>query len=468
MQIGSFMGGLSQGFNTGNQMRDAWEKRQNAQYVKDQIAAAQKAAAQDAGTVTEPEKIDYRVAGLGSYADELDAKKAADDENVINEMRAEGTVAPTMTPDPRNAGLDKIKDVVGVPAPRPNQVDMAVPRTAPAGMASASVQPPLATVEKRVTPGQTYSLGKTDWQDVFYKQHVPEITARLMQQGRFDEATAYENLATSREGKVYGKDFMEAITRTEAGDYKGAVPAIQRIFNRDVPNGQRALVIPAGDKFRVRLIDEKTRAVVSENEFSPEQLAKLGVKHLQTPEGWMKYRIESAAAEKKRQEDLAEKTADRENKLEVARISAGARSRDLQKLQGPDGKDHLYERDPNTGKYSIDHGLASSANNEMMSAILAQSTLQSRALAQEAAERQRVADETKRVKPYNDVRNVLLGVERVPKIDPVTKQAIPGRFSYLRNGSQVVGDAEEEIGKAVAAHIQLHGYSPWPSERSKQ
>jgi len=110
----------------------------------------------------------------------------------------------------------------------------------------------------------------------------PQITGAYLRQGKVAEAKAWRDFAESEQGRVYADDFAHAQRLVAGGAYDDAMPVLQRIYNRDLPDGSNAkLTNLGGGRWNLDVIDERTGQVTGTKVMGAADLAKSAVNMLQ-------------------------------------------------------------------------------------------------------------------------------------------------------------------------------------------
>lgn len=92
----------------------------------------------------------------------------------------------------------------------------------------------------------------------------PRVTDAFLRQGKVAEARAWKDFAESEKGRVYADDFAKAQRLVTAGAYEDALPVLQGIYNRDLPDGRSARLTSAGDgRWQADIVDQSGNVVNS-------------------------------------------------------------------------------------------------------------------------------------------------------------------------------------------------------------
>lgn len=137
--------------------------------------------------------------------------------------------------------------------------------TAPRNM---SVEPPPAT--EVAAPKEGYTTGeiatpKLSAADIFHKKYAPSVTAKMIEQGKYKEATAFDEWSRSAKGAAYGDAWIKASMMEHSGDVQGGVSAMVDLYNKQLPDGQYAVVEQGENgELAIRVRNEKTHALIGQ------------------------------------------------------------------------------------------------------------------------------------------------------------------------------------------------------------
>ncbi|MCX7168733.1 MAG: hypothetical protein NTY41_00180 [Proteobacteria bacterium] len=110
----------------------------------------------------------------------------------------------------------------------------------------------------------------------------PQIADTLLRQGNVAGAKMWRDFAESEQGRVYADDFAKAQRLVTAGSYDDAMPILQRIHDRDLPNGRNAkLTNLGGGQWQADVVDQRTGQVLGSKVMGAADLAKSAVNALQ-------------------------------------------------------------------------------------------------------------------------------------------------------------------------------------------
>lgn len=101
-----------------------------------------------------------------------------------------------------------------------------------------------------------------DFLPQYLERIAPRVQAEYLRQGKVAEAKAFQDLLDSQEGKVYTKNWTNAVRKIEMGDLDGAVPDLAKLYT-SYPDGRRAQAKKLdGGKYQIDMIDEATGETV--------------------------------------------------------------------------------------------------------------------------------------------------------------------------------------------------------------
>jgi hypothetical protein len=142
----------------------------------------------------------------------------------------------------------------------------------------------------------------------------PRVMDAYLRQGKVAEAKTWRDFSESEAGRVYAEDFAKAQRLVTAGDYDNALPILQRIHERDLPDGQVAKLTNLGNgTWRTDVVDQSSGEVVNSKVLGAADLAKAAVNAL-SPVKLVEF---MAQQEGKRVHEAA--TLDRQMRLEELR-----------------------------------------------------------------------------------------------------------------------------------------------------
>lgn len=232
-------------------------------------AAAQAEADASGGTQYTLDKgMDDKAMPDYSAKDKADIDMIAGQENDIRAMQGEtiaqpAVAAPAGLGDPGFTALTARRTESVVPGTSVNAMS-AVPApgtTAPPGLEQA---PTAAAPEEGYTRGEI-TKPQLNASDIYQRKYAPKVVERLMAQGNDVRAKEYETWSRSKTGAAYGESWLKAVGMEQAGDYNGAMSAVQDIYNKQLPNGKYATAVPGKDgQYTVEVRDEKTNKLLQQ------------------------------------------------------------------------------------------------------------------------------------------------------------------------------------------------------------
>lgn len=90
----------------------------------------------------------------------------------------------------------------------------------------------------------------------YLERIAPRVQAEYIRQGRIGDAKAFQDLMDSQDGKVYTRNWTNAVRKIEMGDLDGAVPDLTKLYT-SYPDGRRAQATKLeGGKYQIDMIDE--------------------------------------------------------------------------------------------------------------------------------------------------------------------------------------------------------------------
>ena len=102
-----------------------------------------------------------------------------------------------------------------------------------------------------------------DFLPQYLERIAPRVQAEYLRQGKVVEAKAFQDLMDSQEGKVYTKNWTNAVRKIEMGDLDGAVPDLAKIYT-SYPDGRRAQATKLdGGRYQIDMVDEATGKTVN-------------------------------------------------------------------------------------------------------------------------------------------------------------------------------------------------------------
>lgn len=97
----------------------------------------------------------------------------------------------------------------------------------------------------------------------YLERIAPRVQAEYIRQGRIGDAKAFQDLMDSQDGKVYTRNWTNAVRKIEMGDLDGAVPDLAKLYT-SYPDGRRAQATKLeGGKYQIDMIDEATGKTVN-------------------------------------------------------------------------------------------------------------------------------------------------------------------------------------------------------------
>lgn len=97
----------------------------------------------------------------------------------------------------------------------------------------------------------------------YLERIAPRVQAEYIRQGRIGDAKAFQDLMDSQDGKVYTRNWTNAVRKIEMGDLDGAVPDLTKLYT-SYPDGRRAQATKLeGGKYQIDMIDEATGKTVN-------------------------------------------------------------------------------------------------------------------------------------------------------------------------------------------------------------
>jgi hypothetical protein len=209
-------------------------------------------------------------------------------------------------------------------------VALAVPAAGTTAPAAQAAPAPAAEAD----PYRRVDKPKLDAADIYRKKYAPRVTAKLMEQGKEDEAAKFEAWTQSQAGTAYGKSWMEAAMRVGQGDAVGAMPLLEDLYNKQMPDGQYAKLVPGeGGKYTVEVYDEKSNKKVGQHTGDVQEIAQLGVAML-SPEARYAQEVATAARATAKREGLEKEDRDhlRALELEAAKASKPPTPMEIERL----------------------------------------------------------------------------------------------------------------------------------------
>jgi len=163
------------------------------------------------------------------------------------------------------------------------------------------------------SPGKRNGAGLDD----YLKRVAPRVVQTLVQQGKLEQVKHFSDFVRTEQGQAYTETWAGAMRATAAGDFTGALPQIERLYNAGVPDGRSAKITALdGDRYRVDVVDDATGQVVSSKEDAAGNLARLGVTALAPEKMATWFATRQADLEK---ETIQNRRLDRQAELQGAR-----------------------------------------------------------------------------------------------------------------------------------------------------
>lgn len=249
-KLGSFLTGFQQGANIGGTIRDAMDRNQ-----VNQIAQTE---AEDAGT-------GVKVTGGGEVAtmDPTTAKMMADQEQYIRAFN--GDTAPVQAKPMTNFGGDLIQtdvpmDAAGVERVRTDKMMQTARKLGNYGLAGEIAKSRqdamrLADVEQQDANQREIAkllrpplvAGGVEPTDTYMTRIAPRVVQTYLNQGAPEKAMAFQNFVDSTEGRGYLRAYGKAMKAYAVGDFTGAIPHLENLYNNAYPDGHRTRITPLQD-----------------------------------------------------------------------------------------------------------------------------------------------------------------------------------------------------------------------------
>lgn len=332
--VASGLDAFAKAFDMTKGVMDAYDRKQVADTVKDGMSKSTAEAAASGGTdYTLDRAADDTATPDYSYKDKAARDSNAAEMNAAASMQAEIDAEKTGA-----AGLQSQATVAPAPAnPAPSaQPGLQTQATAPSGP---------------MTPAQFYAQGEIakpqlNAMDIFHKKYAPGVAAKLMEQGKVEEAAKFEDWTRSQQGKAYGREWLEGMRKVNSGDLHGGIMAAQDLYNKQLPDGQYAVAVPGKDgDYTIEVRDEKTNKLLGARNGRAQDIAAQAYGML-SPEQVYKLAVEAPVAEAKQIEKeerdvvgkirVAQATPDKESLTELEkqmrlrdRLPAGSKDRAL-------------------------------------------------------------------------------------------------------------------------------------------
>jgi hypothetical protein len=110
---------------------------------------------------------------------------------------------------------------------------------------------------------------------------APDVAFEYIKSGDVTKAKAFMDFADSMDGKEYARRFAKAHHLTTIGDYEGAAPLFEELYNARFPDGREVKLNNLGNgQYRADFIDQKTGGIVDSKELPVSQLARDAVSAL--------------------------------------------------------------------------------------------------------------------------------------------------------------------------------------------
>lgn len=170
--------------------------------------------------------------------------------------------------------------------------------------------------------------------DIFHKKYAPNVSAKLIEQGKPEEAKRFDEWSKSAKGAAYGEAWSKAMT-IPAKDGQGRINALVDLYNKQLPDGQYAQAKQGEDgQFTVEVRNDKTHAVVGRHTASEDEIYQLGAGMLSPAAQYQRLiqlgDAKTAAAEANARDDRKDARDDKkyENQLKIQEMrddAAGVR-----------------------------------------------------------------------------------------------------------------------------------------------
>lgn len=303
-------------------IRDALSGTDNGNAALAMAASPTDLADVTGGTV--PRSADIQAmqrVGTNFFSDPAAAKNAAEMENFATGADEPGSEAAKV--EPTRAYNVASRGIFNNAA---DAIDAQQSTQADAGLASAQ-----RGASKPVTEFSQY-----------LERVAPRVMSKLVAQGKLDQAKHFSDFVRTERGQSYTDTWAGAMRSTVNGDFAGALPKIEKLYNASVPDGRTAKISALdGDRYRVDFIDDKTGAVVSSREDSAGNLSHLGVTALSPEKAATWFATRDAELER---ETIANRRLDRQAEINAARDTEREDRRDERLGQRLDANAAALER----------------------------------------------------------------------------------------------------------------------------
>ena len=321
--------------NVGRGLSDiagAVEKRRDRKVLKDAMASAKRDAEAGSGILhtidkggDDPDRADY------ASKNQADIDMIADQEDFINEApvreqtRTAAGAETFAAPDLRPRGTPLPPTGAGEEATAAGALEAQM--GAQAGLASVAPPKP-AVAEAAPKPAYTresVERPQLNTMDIFHKKYAPQVITKMMENGDVEKAQAFEAWSRSAKGAAYGDAWMKAAVAQNAGDTRGALAGVQELYNKQLPDGQYAVIKPGeGDNYTVQIRDEKTNKVVGQHTGKGADIAGMGLGMLTPDKAYTQlYGAQVAATNKA--DALAKEGRDQAGRERIAEINNQAK-----------------------------------------------------------------------------------------------------------------------------------------------
>lgn len=160
------------------------------------------------------------------------------------------------------------------------------------------------------TASAAHVLPKKSYLDVV----SPRVQEAYLRQGKVAEAKAWRDFSDSENGRAYANDFSRALQLVTAGNYAGAAPVLQALFNNRFPNGQQANVENLGDgNFKIDIVEQASGKLIGSKTMAGAEMGRLAIGAL-NPTKLVEFTVQQQA---KRDSEAA--LLDRQRQLETLR-----------------------------------------------------------------------------------------------------------------------------------------------------
>lgn len=143
---------------------------------------------------------------------------------------------------------------------------------------------------------------------------APDIAFEYIRSGEVDKAKKFIDFADSMDGRDYARSYAKAHHLTTIGDYEGALPIFEKLYNELYPDGREVKLSNLGNgKYQASFIDQQTGGIVGSQELPVSQLARDAVSAL-SPTKLVEHLVTQGA-----KRDAEESLLDRQLQLEDVR-----------------------------------------------------------------------------------------------------------------------------------------------------